>query len=294
MLPFVSIVVPVYGPARGLGGLLAAIAGQDYPSDRFECLLVDNGTEPPLQQQVAHRPNVRVLVETRPGSYAARNCGLHAARGEVIAFTDADCLPEPTWLSAGVNAFAALSAESMIAGAIQMVVANPARPTLVELHELTVGMRQDRYVRELHFGATANLFVPRAVFDRVGEFRAELFSNGDAEWGRRAWKAGVHQHYAADAVVKHPARRTYRDLRAKSRRIAGGLFTRAREERQSLPALIGRVLARGGRAIGRIIRNGELRLVSQRMPMAALEARLRLSLIGELLRLSCGRPPRRC
>ena len=109
----------------------------------------------------------------------------------MLAFTDADCLPRPDWLSRGVDRLLAGSGPSFAAGRIQLFPSRPGRPTSAELFELAEGFPQESYVREQGFAATANLLVTRETFDLVGPFRAELQSGGDREWGTRAGSRGV-------------------------------------------------------------------------------------------------------
>lgn len=87
---------------------------------------------------------------------------------------------------------------------------------------MTFGLRQRHYVEREHCGVTANLFTRRGVVDVVGPFNAALRSRGDVEWGKRVWAAGYPQAYCAAAVVRHPARRSLRELVHKARRVLGG------------------------------------------------------------------------
>ena len=91
-VPRVSIVIPVFNQAQDLGRCLAALERQTYPADRFEAIVVDNGSDEPIGPVTERFSFVRAICEPAPGSYAARNRGIEASRGEVLAFTDADCL----------------------------------------------------------------------------------------------------------------------------------------------------------------------------------------------------------
>jgi cellulose synthase/poly-beta-1,6-N-acetylglucosamine synthase-like glycosyltransferase len=225
--PFVSVIVPVYNDFDGLRQCLRALEEQTYPSDRYEVIVVDNGSSRPIEAVAGDYGHARVEREAQPGSYAARNRGLAAARGEVLAFTDADCRPEPAWLAEGVAALEADEECGLVAGDIQVVARDSRAPTAVEYYELTYGFRQAFYVTE-GFGATANLFTRRAVVDVVGGFDARLKSCGDREWGMRVRDAGYRLSYAEGARVLHPARRTWGELVKKTARVSGGMFELAR------------------------------------------------------------------
>src|SRR5262245_46024865 len=101
-LPFVSVIIPVYNNPDGLRRCLHALEAQTYPKSRYEIIVVDNGSDTPPADMVRAFDRVTLLEEAVPSSYAARNRGLAQARGEVIAFTDSDCIPAPDWLAHGV------------------------------------------------------------------------------------------------------------------------------------------------------------------------------------------------
>ena len=218
----VSIIIPVYNDTERLALCLDAITRQSYEMGRVEVLVIDNGSEQPPEEEVNERPGCRLLHESQPGSYAARNRGLDEAVGERLVFTDADCIPEPDWLAHGLaHLEAAPAGAAVVGGAIEVFAAEQGRPTSAELYDIATGLRQDRYVAS-GFAATANLFTTRPVMQAVGEFNADLKSSGDAEWGHRASDAGWPLVYAADAIIRHPARTTLGELITKARRHAGG------------------------------------------------------------------------
>ena len=136
-------------------------------------------------------------------------------RGDsVLAFIDSDCRPEPDWLERGL---AALANGDIVGGQVDVDTKDPAHPTAVEAFELVYAFDVKRYVESLGFAVTANMFVPREVFERVGEFRIAVPE--DIDWGWRAIEAGYQWRFAPDAVVSHPARRTWAELTQKARRL---------------------------------------------------------------------------
>jgi len=102
--PFVSGIVPVYNDTSRLVLCLDALEHQSCPTERFEVVVVDNGPRPSLEPPIADFRQSRVGHEPRPGSYAARNRGTRSARGRILAFTDADCIPARNWIHTGVGA----------------------------------------------------------------------------------------------------------------------------------------------------------------------------------------------
>ena len=140
-----------------------------------------------------------------------------AARGDLLVFTDADCRPAPGWLASLVQA-AADFPEGLLAGPIRVRASD--RPNRCEIYEVVRGIPQERYVAH-GYAATANLAVPRSVFERLSGFQ-DRRSGGDAEFCRRAGRLGLGLHFVPQAVVEHVARSDWAALADKIRRVKGG------------------------------------------------------------------------
>jgi GT2 family glycosyltransferase len=166
-----------------------------------------------------------LLTEPRPGSYVARNTAIDASKGELLAFTDADCLPSIDWLEALV--LAAPDDRTIVAGNIELFPRDPLNPSPSERLDMFWNFRQDRFVAD-GWGATANLAMARSIYDTVGPFDASQFSGGDHEWCLRAKALGYRIRYAADARIRHPARATWQQLSTQTRRYTGGIFFRSK------------------------------------------------------------------
>lgn len=219
--PSVSVIVPVYDDLPGIRRCLEAIKAQNYPGP-WEVIVVDNSAQFGLNELSEELEGVKLISEPRPGSYNARNAGLRVASGEVLAFTDADCRPQPEWLTNGANALATDPTLAVAGGAIQVVVDHPGPPSLPELYQLALAFPQKNYIEHQDYAATANMFTRRQIFEEVGAFDGSLMSGGDLEFGRRVAAAGHRLGYVPDAVVQHPARATYGEIFRKIRRIVGG------------------------------------------------------------------------
>src|SRR5262249_6694583 len=96
---FISVIVPMRNAEPYLRACLDALVAQGYPSNEYEVLLVDNGSTDRSVENARLYDRVTLLTEPAPGSYAARNRGIKASRGDIVAFTDSDCAPHPSWLS---------------------------------------------------------------------------------------------------------------------------------------------------------------------------------------------------
>ena len=93
----VSVVVPAFNAERHLPGCLDALIAQDYPGDRLQIVVVDNGSTDKTRS-IIEGYEVTPVEEPKRGSYRARNAGVAVARGDLIAFTDADCVVAPDWV----------------------------------------------------------------------------------------------------------------------------------------------------------------------------------------------------
>jgi len=116
-LPTISVIVPtMMKRLHHLYLTLESLEALEYPA--YEILLVDNRADgcKELPSWLDRFPGVRLLAEPRPGISAARNCGLAAATGELIAFTDDDVTVDPAWLRAIAQRFAAHPEEACVTG----------------------------------------------------------------------------------------------------------------------------------------------------------------------------------
>lgn len=213
--PFVSVIIPVLNDPHRLMLCLAALERQTYPSDRYEVIVIDNGSDKPITGLVNAFPHAFDLYQSEPGSDAARNKGLEAARGAVLAFTDADCIPELDWLEKGVSCLINNPYYDRVGGEVAVFYKDPSHPTSVELYEKVTAFPQKTYIETGQYSVTANMFTYRRVFDAVGPFRSGLKISGDREWGIRAAQAGYTIHYAKEVQVAHPARYSFNQLARK-------------------------------------------------------------------------------
>ena len=220
-LPPVSVIVPVFDDAARLVLCLRALAAQSYAGSA-EVIVIDNGSTEDMAPIKAAFPAVRWLFEAKPGSYNARNTGVAAAVGDVLAFTDSDCVPEPGWLAAGVEALAGADAPAWVGGRIDLTTTRPSGLSPAELFDLAVGFPQERFVKQVHFAMTANMLTRAATMRAVGGFDGVLKSGGDREWGTRAWDRGFLGRYVDAAVVRHPTRSKPAEVLKRIRRVAGG------------------------------------------------------------------------
>ena len=223
--PFVSVIIPVYNDAARLKICLEALENQTYRKDLYEVIVVDNASDEEQDiKGVVAQFDCAALYESIPGSYAARNKGISSAKGDVVAFTDSDCIPAPNWIENGVKNLLLVPNCGLVAGKIKIFCKNPHQITPVELYESITAFPQQKLLEQHRGGATANVFTFKHVFERVGVFDANMKSNGDIEWGQRVYSAGYQQIYADDTCVEHPARYSLDQLYKRTIRLAGGIY----------------------------------------------------------------------
>lgn len=226
-ISFLSVIIPVYNDSERLKLCLEALENQTYSKDLYEVIVIDNASEEDLKSVVSQFNQAKYAYEKEPGSYVARNQGISIAKGEILAFTDADCIPTADWIEKGVSCLLNTSNCGLVAGRIDLFFQNPDKPTSVELYEkIELNFFQDEKIQKYQFGMTANIFTFKNVVDDVGNFDSNLKSGGDRQWGQRVFAAGYKQVYADDARVAHPARHSYFELRKRITRLVGGKFDR--------------------------------------------------------------------
>ena len=219
---FVSVIIPVFNDSERLQKCLEALEKQTYPQDLYEVIVVDNGSDENIESVVNQFNQALAAYESTPGSYAARNKGISLAKGEILAFTDADCIPDDNWLETGVKHLLSVPNCGLVAGKINMFFQDADNPTAVELYDCIKFFDQKEYIENYKFGATANLFTFKNVFQKVGLFNDKLKSWGDREWGNRVFSYGYSIIYGDDCCVAHPARYAWTQLYKKMVRSKGG------------------------------------------------------------------------
>lgn len=287
--PFVSVIVPVWNGASDIGRCLDALLAQDYPRDRYEVIVVDNGSEDATRDIVGGYEGVMLLVEPAPGSYKARNLGLANARGEYIAFTDADCTPLSRWLSSAVAAAAKTPNAGVIGGSIALYDAGDSDP-VCRAYENAFSFNQALYLSKGHC-ATANWMSPSSLIREMGGFNDQLRSGGDFELSKRIGSAGHAMVFVPEMTVQHPFRGGFAELAGKRRRTTGGQWVMLRGMRQRMRYVIGVpwTLFKDIAALGR---RSEMP-ASLKLRIAFVMAGLSAAQWSEIVRLWMGGAPRR-
>ena len=232
--PDLSIIIPVFNDNSGLQRCLESITKQSVDPERIQVVVVDNGSSPRIEIREKFKFPLTLIYCATPGSYAARNAGVRASTAPALAFTDADCIAEPSWALTGITSLLKQNGDTVIGGEVRMLP--PEKQTVVALYQTIVGFEQRENIEHRGFSVTANLFCTRSAFDEIGSFDERLLSGGDLEWCWRAKGKGFEVAYAPDAIVGTTPRYTLRGAIRQARRVAAGRMHLAGIEAVSVPS----------------------------------------------------------
>lgn len=221
----ISIVIPHYNQPDYLRTCLQTLYDQEPYDAQIEIFVVDNGSRQMPDAVCADFPEVTLLQETKQGPGPARNHGVDHAKGDVLAFIDADCHAHPGWLAAITAAFADPTTQ-IAGGDVRVNFVDPSNPTSLEAYERIYAYRNRMYIKRHGYSGTGNLATRPAVIADVGGF-AGIGVAEDRDWGLRAGAKGYRIEYLADMIVYHPARRSFSELTSKwDRHISHEFATR--------------------------------------------------------------------
>lgn len=228
--PAISVIIPHLNQPDTLLRCLSALGRQNGTFNLAEILVVDNGSEALPHALCADYPNVTLLCEAERGPGPARNAGIARARGDILAFIDADCIPDSNWLSVITRSFhprpdTGHAQAEIVGGPVRIETPGDRCLTPLEAYESIYAFRIEDYIKRRKFAGTGNMAVRREVQSAVGSFAGIEFSE-DLDWGQRAHQLGFHIRFDPDMIVFHPARRDFAALTQKwDRHIAHYMTT---------------------------------------------------------------------
>ena len=193
-----SIIIPAFNAEGTLARCLSACMAQDFPD--FEVLVVDDGSTDATGGIVAEFPSVRLIRQANQGPAAARNHGAREATGDVLVFTDSDCVPCPDWLSRLLAGFDA----SVAAIGGTYACANPAS-RLARVIQAEIGRRHAQFGDGVDFLGSFNVAYRAEAFRAAGGFDESYrqASGEDNDLAYRLQDAGGTLCFTTAAVVAH-------------------------------------------------------------------------------------------
>jgi glycosyltransferase involved in cell wall biosynthesis len=220
------VVVPFFNSEDHLAACIESLQAQEGVAEPYEIILVDNGSSDGSAAIAGGFDGVELLSEAKTGAYAARNTGIRAASGSLIALTDADCVVDQDWLLRMVEGMGDPSVAILVGHCAYPSHASFALKLLASYENAKAEYVLGRCPPAYHFAYANNMAVRRSVFDELGPF---------AEWPRAADSELVHRLAARrpdQRAVFHPAMRiTHLEfVRARDRTRRLSLYTRTNSQ----------------------------------------------------------------
>jgi GT2 family glycosyltransferase len=205
--PFISIIIPTYERLERLAVCLKSLCRLEYPRERFEVIVVDDGSRKAPENVIAEFYgyfDVRLLTQTHAGPATARNSGAAQAKGEALAFTDDDCEPAADWLQTLAKRFTATPDCAIGGRALNGLPDNPFSTA----SQMLIDYLYDYYNSVPHrarFFASNNLALPADLFRAIEGFDTNFphAAGEDREFCDRWLHHGYGMVYAPEVVVRH-------------------------------------------------------------------------------------------
>ncbi|MGF1478312.1 MAG: glycosyltransferase [Cyanophyceae cyanobacterium] len=200
-----SVIIPSYNRPQQLVNCLQSLTRLEYPRDRFEVIVVDDGSSEPYDAAVApfqERLPLRLMRQNNAGPAAARNHAAQTAQGKYLAFTDDDCTPAPDWLQA-LEARFARAPEDIVGGrTVNALTNNPFSATSQNI--ISMGYEHYNAVPDqARFFASNNMVVPAERFRALGGFDESFTTSEDRELCDRWLHQGYKMTYAPEVIIYH-------------------------------------------------------------------------------------------
>jgi glycosyltransferase involved in cell wall biosynthesis len=213
--PFLfSVIIPSYNRPKQLTACLESLTQLDYPRDRFEVIVVDDGSDSPLETVVApfkDSLNLRLIRQNNAGPAAARNHAAQQASGRYLAFTDDDCKPAADWLQVLEHCFMT-TPDRIVGGQTQNALPNNAYSTISQSIVSVVYAHYNAIADQARFFASNNMVVPADRFRELGGFDQSFTTSEDRELCDRWLHQGYQMTYAPEVIIYHAHPMTLRSF----------------------------------------------------------------------------------
>jgi len=196
----ISVVVPAYNAVETLEECLAALLDQSIPRSEYEMIVVDDGSTDETQEVAKKYERVRLLSQPNRGPGAARNLGVSQARGEIILFTDADCVPTKEWIEEMVKPFAEPDVVAVKGAYRTRQRALLARFIQAEFEERYALLERERYV---DFVDSYSAAYKKADFEAAEGFDPDFLMSEDVDLSYKLSKQGYKMVFNPKAIVYH-------------------------------------------------------------------------------------------
>lgn len=228
----ISVLIPSYNSSATIRWCLHAVTRQQRPAD--EVIVVDSsddGTPDVIRSDFPVVELIHLPEKTLPG--AARNVGVETASGDVIAFTDADCVPSRQWFSALERGWQTWPEAGGIGGVVGVHNPDSAPGTigfLLEFSEHIVGTAEG----PVDMIPSCNVSYRKEVYEQFGGMSGRHFGGEDVRLARAIARSGMLLRCIPEAIVYHHNRETWQAMISHQRRLGRG-FAISRKADPSLP-----------------------------------------------------------
>jgi glycosyltransferase involved in cell wall biosynthesis len=214
--PKVSVIIPVKNGAPHIKDLLDSLMQVNYEKDKLEILVVDGNSTDGTREIVAQYP-VKLLTEERPGINAARNTGLKYSNGEIVAFTDYDCVVPKNWVSKIVDNFENPKVGCIggnVLGYHNDFLSQYADKSLMPVMRVFKKRETLNMIKPpLRYPAGCNMAFKREIIEKIGMFNEKIkYGFDEDEFVERICMAGYTMVLDPEIVVKHEHRPTLKGL----------------------------------------------------------------------------------
>ena len=204
-----SVIIPCFNAASTIATQLEALANQQW-SEPWEVIISDNGSTDGLRDVVktyeGRLPGLRVVdASARRGRGYARNVAVHVARGESLAFCDADDEVAPGWLSVMGEA---VSTYDFVACRIDVYKLSPLWVANLRNHAQASGLQTRGAPPALSHAGGGTIAVKRRLHDEVGGFDEAFVRHQDTDYCWKIQLTGTQLHFVPDTVVHVRQRET--------------------------------------------------------------------------------------
>ncbi len=234
-MKYISVIIPAFNEEKNIKDCISSLLNQSYPKNFFEIIVVDNNSCDKTFELARSFP-IRCLKETKiQGPAAARNRGVLEAKGEVLAFIDADCIAHRKWLEEGIKRFK--KDIGCVGGKSETL--NPKsffQKVLIDIGA-TIGA-QDGPLRTYFYPyfPTLNVFYKKKVFEKIGLFDTELLTGEDVDF---CWRMQFYTEYkmdfAPEALVYHKCKENLYSLFKQRKSYAKGRVLLIKKHNNKVP-----------------------------------------------------------
>lgn len=198
--PFVSVVIPAYNEGDRIDMCLTALLAQDYSDAGIEIIVVNHQSSDDTAVRAEGYP-VTVIHESGMGPACARNAGIHAARGDIIAFVDADCVPSDSWLR---ELLAGIEDPDIGCFVGEILPLRPVRMLAQYIHDRGLICQMRSLIQAPPVAATGNIAYRKTVFGALGLFDTDFMTGEDSDLFWRLVKSDRFRiRYNPRAIVAH-------------------------------------------------------------------------------------------